>query len=213
MKFEWWMFVIGTVVSWGIYVPLLHQGQVSMGGNKPSDGAIRAFLCVGVAYLITAVVIPVILLALGWAGNERLDFKDADGNLNTHALGFATMGGIAGAAGALCVVFAMKYGGTPMYVPPLVFAGAPIVNAIVSVLWHWKPEYARPELRSGWLMFGAGILLAALGAGLVLYSKGTLDVDAKKLDQEARAKGAAAIAQAQAPETGARAGEPGAHRP
>ena len=53
MKFEWWMFVIGAVLSWGVYVPVLHEGQASMGGGKPSDGAIRAFLCVGIAYFIS----------------------------------------------------------------------------------------------------------------------------------------------------------------
>ena len=31
----------------------------------------------------------------------------------------------------------------------------------------------------GWLLFGAGILLAAIGAGLVLYSKGSLDAAAR----------------------------------
>src|SRR5262252_5787690 len=84
MKFEWWMFVIGAVLSWGIYVPVLHEGQASMGGGKPSEGAIRAFLCVGVAYFITAVVIPLIALQFGMAGNETLDFKDEDGSLKSR---------------------------------------------------------------------------------------------------------------------------------
>ena len=39
---------------------------------------------------------------------------------------------IAGATGALCVILALKTGGTPLYVAPLVFAGAPIVNAFVA---------------------------------------------------------------------------------
>ena len=56
MRFEWWMFVVGAVVSWGVYVPILHEGQARMGGGSPSAGAIRAFLCVGVAYFVTAVV-------------------------------------------------------------------------------------------------------------------------------------------------------------
>jgi uncharacterized membrane protein len=199
MKFEWWMFVIGAVLSWGVYVPVLHEGQASMGGGNPKDGAIRAFLCVGVAYFLTAVVIPLIVLLAGWGAPETLDFKDASGELKSRALTFATLGGIAGAAGALCIIFSIKFGGTPLYVAPLVFAGAPIVNAIVSVAWHWKPEYSRPELLRGWLLFGAGILLAAIGAGLVLYSKGSLDVDAKKLDQESKAKAAAVVAQAPPP--------------
>ena len=188
MKMEWWMFVIGAVVSWGVYVPVLHEGQATMGNGKPGDGAVRAFLCVGLAYFLTAVVIPLIALSLGWAGNETLDFNDKDGNLNSRALTFSTLGGIAGAAGALCIIFSIKSGGIPLYVAPLVFAGAPIVNAIVSILWHPPQEGFRSETMPGWMMFGAGILLAAVGAGLVLYSKGSIEQTAKKLHAETKAK-------------------------
>lgn len=197
MKFEWWMFVIGAVVSWGIYVPVLHQGQTLMsevdtntGRMIPGTGAVRAFLCVGIAYFITAVVVPVIVLALGWAGTEPFKFTTHSGDFKSGAVAFSTLGGIAGAAGALCIIFSLKFGGSPMFVPPLVFAGAPIVSAIVSVIWHWKPEYTRPELARGWGMFAAGILLAALGAGLVLYSKGALEGGARDLlkKEEARVK-------------------------
>ena len=41
MKFEWWMFVVGAVLSWGIYVPVLHEGQAAMGDGKPSAGAMK----------------------------------------------------------------------------------------------------------------------------------------------------------------------------
>jgi uncharacterized membrane protein len=156
-------------------------------GAGPSAGAIRAFLCVGIAYFITAVVIPLIALQMGWAGNERLDFSAKDGSFNTRAVTFSTLGGIAGAAGALCIIFAIKNGGKPLYVAPLVFAGAPIVNAIVSILWHPPEEGARSEYLPGWIMFAAGILLAAVGAGLVLYSKGYIDQRAREVKQ-AKAK-------------------------
>jgi uncharacterized membrane protein len=209
MKFEWWMFVIGAVLSWGVYVPVLHEGQREMGGGNPSAGAIRAFLCVGLAYFFTAVVIPLIALYFNWVPGETIDFKDANGDLKSRALTFATLGGIAGAAGALCIIFSIKFGGAPLYVAPLVFAGAPIVNAIVSVIWKWKPGYADPELRGGWLIFGAGILLAAVGAGLVLYSKGAIDNAEKKLNAEAAKAKAAAVTQAPpSAETGIKAGEP-----
>jgi len=187
MKREWWMFVIGAVVSWGVYVPVLHEGQATMGDGKPGDGAVRAFLCVGVAYFITAVVIPLIALWFGLAGNETLDFTDTNGSLKSRALTFATLGGVAGAAGALCIIFSIKAGGMPLYVAPLVFAGAPIVNAIVSILWHPPKEGFHAETMPGWMMFGAGILLAAIGAGLVLYSKGSIEQTAKKLAQQQKA--------------------------
>src|SRR5947208_10358553 len=91
MSFEMWMaFVLGAVLSWGVYVPVLHEGQAAMGSGSPSAGAVRAFLCVGIAYFVTAVVIPLIALQFGMAGGEPLDFKNSKGELNTYALTFST---------------------------------------------------------------------------------------------------------------------------
>lgn len=166
MKLELWLaFVVGAILSWGVYVPVIHQGQTLIGG-KPSDGAARAFLCVGLAYFITAVVLPLILFGLDLAG-EPLSFSK-EGVFNGQGVTFATLGGAAGAAGALCIILAIKSGGSPLFIAPLVFAGAPIVNAIVSLFWH-PPKFLPGP------MFYAGIVLAAVGAGLVLYSKGDLD--------------------------------------
>ena len=169
MKMSWWWlaFVVGAVLSWGVYVPVLHEGQQALGG------AYRAFLCVGLAYFLTAVVIPLALLA---AGSEPFQF-------NSRGAIFATAGGIAGAAGALCIIFSIKYGGSPLFIAPLVFAGAPIINAIVSLFWH-PPRFLPGPL------FYLGIVLAAVGAGLVLYSKGDLD----RRSREARAAAPAPVA-------------------
>jgi uncharacterized membrane protein len=170
MKFEiWHAFVLGAVLSWGIYVPVLHEGQKQLGEGKPSAGSVRAFLCVGLAYFLTAVVIPIALLAMNMAGGESFNFQKGDG-FNSGGFLFATFGGIAGAAGALCIILSIKNGGKPLFIAPLVFAGAPIVNAIISLLWH-PPAEGAPD----WKFF-AGIVLAAVGAFMVLYSKGQLDM-------------------------------------
>ena len=174
MKLELWQaFVLGTVLAWGVYVPVLHEGQSELGEGKPSAGSVRAFLCVGLAYVLTAVVIPLGLIALDLAGGEKLSFARGDG-FNWSGISFATLGGVAGAVGALGIILAIKSGGKPLYIVPLVFAGAPIVSSIVSLLWH-PPEEGAPD----WKFF-AGIILAALGAGLVLYSKGELDMRKQK---------------------------------
>ncbi len=150
MKVELWMvFVAGAVLSWGAYVPVLHEGQTLL-----NRGSLRAFLCVGIAYFLTAVLVPLGLLA---AKVEPMEF-------NTRGILFAIAAGVLGASGALCIIFALKYGGTPVFVPPLVFAGAPIVSAFVSMAWH-RPKSA-PEI---W--FYLGLLLAAIGAALVLRFK------------------------------------------
>jgi len=147
---------------------------------------------VGLAYFITAVVIPVILLLANMAGGEKLDFS-RNGVFDTPAFSFALFGGIAGAAGALGIILAIKNGGNPLYIAPLVFAGAPIVNAVISLRWHPPEGASDPKMLPGWIMFGAGILLAAIGAGLVLYSKGYID----QKSREAKMKRATpAVAQA-----------------
>ncbi len=145
----WLIFVIGAIISWGSYVPLMHQGQTLLKG-----GALRAFLCVGVAYFLTAVLIPLGLLG---AKVEPWEF-------NRDGTRLAFIAGIAGAAGALCIIMALKSGGTPLFVAPLVFAGAPIVNVLISMTWH-RPKTS-PEI---WFYFG--LVLAAIGAGLVLRFK------------------------------------------
>ncbi|MEM6455248.1 MAG: hypothetical protein AAF772_09170 [Acidobacteriota bacterium] len=145
----WLVFVAGAVLCWGAYVPFIHEGQVQL-----NRGALRAFLCVGIAYFLTAVMVPLGLLG---AKMEPWEF-------NRTGVTYAIIAGVLGAGGALCVILALKSGGTPLYVAPLVFAGAPIVNVLVSMIWH-KPTKA-PE---PW--FYVGILLAAAGASLVLRFK------------------------------------------
>ncbi len=147
----WIVFVLLTVFSWGAYVPVLHEGQVLL-----KQGSIRAFLCVGIAYFITAVLVPLGLLA---AKMEPWDF-------NARGVSFAIGGGVLGAVGALGIILALKFGGTPAFVPSLVFAGAPIISTFVTMAWH-RPK-SPPEV---W--FYLGIVLAAVGVGLILRFKPT----------------------------------------
>jgi len=83
-----------------------------------------------------------------------------------HGMTMGTIAGILGAIGALGIVFAMKGGGKPLIVAPLVFAGAPIVNTLVSMLFH-KPT------KSPHMLFYIGIVLAATGAAVALKYKPT----------------------------------------
>jgi uncharacterized membrane protein len=145
------LFVLGAFLAWGCYVPFMHAGQIALKG-----GALRAFLCVGVAYFLTAVLVPLVLLGV----------KMEPWQFTSRGVAFSFIGGALGAAGALCVILALKTGGTPLVVAPLVFAGAPVVNALVSTAWH-RPK-SSPEV---W--FYVGLVLAALGAFLVLRFRPT----------------------------------------
>jgi uncharacterized membrane protein len=170
-EFPWWiMFVVGAFLSWGCYVPTLHEGQKLLGGGKPGDGAMRAFLCVGVAYFVTAVLITGVLLFLGYESRQ----------FDPKGLGFAFTGGVLGAAGALCIIFSIRNGGSPTYVAPLVFAGAPIVNAMVTLWWHPPAVAPRP-------IYYFGIVLAAVGAALVLFEKGQVEELTRQMKAQQRA--------------------------
>jgi hypothetical protein len=142
----WVIFVAGAVLSWGAYGALLHQGQTQLGNP------LKALLCVGVAYFLIGVIVPVIGLS-------------AQGGLsgfNTTGLVTATIAGALGAAGAACIIWSFRFGGLPVYVMPLVFGGAPIVNVLVSMAIHPPKAAINP-------MLYLGFALASIGAGLVLY--------------------------------------------
>jgi uncharacterized membrane protein len=81
-------------------------------------------------------------------------------------MGFTIAAGMLGALGALGIVFALVNGGRPNVVPPLVFAGAPVVSVFVAMLYN-------PPQNSPSPIFFIGIVMAAAGAGLVLAYKPT----------------------------------------
>jgi hypothetical protein len=142
----WLIFVAGAVLSWGAYGVVLARGQALLGNPM------KALLCVGVAYFLIGVIVPVATLS-------------ASGGLsgfNTSGLTAATIAGALGAAGAACIIWAFRAGGLPIYVMPLVFGGAPIVNVLVSMAMNPPKDAVNP-------MLYAGFLLASAGAGMVLY--------------------------------------------
>ena len=61
----WLGFALMTVVSWGCYGVFLHTGQ--MGMADPVNGRYKAFLFVGIAYFVTAVLAPLLILKLNGA--------------------------------------------------------------------------------------------------------------------------------------------------
>ena len=145
---NWLLFVLGAVLSWGMYGPILHKGQVALGNP------LRALLCVGVAYFLIGVLVPVVMLTA----------QGQLGGFNLKGSIMATIGGALGALGAVCIILAFRAGGLPNYVMPLVFGGAPLVNVLVSMALH--PPRTAPSP-----MLYLGFLLAATGAYMVLYFK------------------------------------------
>src|SRR5947208_17117212 len=94
-KYEWLLYVVLAGLAWGTYVPIIFYGGSELGGK--ANARLLAILCVGAAYFVIGVLLP---LALFLSKQEEWP------TLKTTGLVFACLAGVAGAVGAICVVFA-----------------------------------------------------------------------------------------------------------
>ncbi len=143
--------VILTIFCWGSYGPILHKGQAALGNDR-----LKPLICVGAAYFVIAIVVPLLVLA----GQGRLS-----GDWSITGVLWSMTAGSAGALGALGIIWALTSGGKPSWVMPLVFGGAPIINVFVSMKFagiRWQdagPKFA---------FFLAGVVMVGIGAAMVL---------------------------------------------
>lgn len=116
-------FIAVTVVCWGVYGPLLNWGQIGFEGSR-----LRAFLMVGVAYLLVAVIAPLVILQF------TDDSRVKEGSRYRPAgITWSLIAGTAGAIGALGIILAYNNGGTPVTVMPIVFGFAPVVATLFTI--------------------------------------------------------------------------------
>jgi hypothetical protein len=139
-----------AVVCWGAYGPFLHIGQAKMGGSR-----LRPFCCVGIAYFFIAVMVPVVLL-------ESMSMHSSSGYA-INGMIWSVLAGACGAMGALGIILAFTYGGKPIFVMPLVFGFAPVINTLTSIVEKGKFESLNA-------MFAGSLLLGILGAVTVLLT-------------------------------------------
>ncbi len=154
------LYALGTVLCWGLYSVLLHKGSMLMNPAGPPDvgSRMKAFLMVGVAYFVVGIVGPMLVMK---AKGTPMTFPSG-------GLTWSLLAGLAGAVGAYFLLMALSSGRGPveskglvLLVPAIVFAGAPIVNAIVSV----TKDQVWGETRWPFYM---GMLLAAAGVAMVM---------------------------------------------
>lgn len=175
MNYQFIYWALLTVVCWGTYGVCMHIGSSNMG--DPVYGRIMAFLWVGIAYFLTAVVAPLVIL----------HFKGGNVAFWTYPLQgwkWSLIAGTLGAVGALGVLLAFGRMPSPAYVPvimSIIFAGAPIVNAIVSTTKEQNWAYVKPP-------FLLGICFAALGGVLVTKYAPKKPPDPSPIQEEAAAK-------------------------
>jgi hypothetical protein len=178
-KYLWLLYVALAGLAWGTYVPIIFYGGNELSAKPGPSGRFMAILCVGIAYFVIGVILPLVMFATNWAG-----VKWGDVNLKASGVTFASLAGVAGAVGAICVIFATtaamsaaREANLPketykVYIAPLIFSLAPIINVLVSMIWHPKPDQPfHFELEvPGWKLW-VGIVLVGIGAALVLFSK------------------------------------------
>jgi hypothetical protein len=153
--------ILATAICWGIYGPLLQWGHMEMG-----SGRLRPFICVGVAYLVIAIVGPVLVMML--TGMEQAGGIASGWTMK--GVWWSFIAGTAGALGALGMILAFNFGGKPHYVPPLIFGLAPVVNTFFALAMNpvLRSQLSANPFQSS--CFGAGLLMVAVGAVVVLVS-------------------------------------------
>jgi len=166
-----------TILAWGMYGPVLHWGQHGM-STVGGVAFLRPFVCVGLSYFAIGVAVPAVLLKMrGEAGDWT--FKGTV---------FSLAGGALGALGALGIILAFYFGGNPLYVMPLVFGGAPVVNSFLTIYMANRMKEIGP-------IFLAGLIIVLLGAVTVLVARPTVPLDpaqratVQTTDNEAAAAG------------------------
>ncbi len=165
MKLHWSIFALMTVLAWGMYGTLLNWGAMGFHHDR-----IKAFLFVGIAYFLVAVLAPLVIIAINGSGFNFSEFP--------KGITWSLIAGVAGAIGALTVLFALSNnippGATPKQaasaasqVMSLVFAGAPVVAAIFGIIMN-PPKDGLGAL--DW-RFLVGMVLAASGGAMVTLFK------------------------------------------
>ena len=133
----WVLFVAGAVLSWGAYGALLYLGQTQLGNP------LKALLCVGVAYFLIGVLLPV-----GVLGSQgELSGFGMTGLIN------ATIAGALGAIGAACIIWAFKTGGLITGILGIVIMPWKLLADPSGYIFNWLVGY------SGGLGSIAGVLI------------------------------------------------------
>src|SRR5690348_15544628 len=101
---EWLAFAMMTVVTWGLYGAFLAKGAAGFNHDR-----MKAFVMVGVAYFLVAIVAPCILIAIRGTGFNFTDFPEG--------IKLSLFAGVLGAVGAFTALMALS--ANPTQPPPL----------------------------------------------------------------------------------------------
>jgi hypothetical protein len=151
------LFALCTALFWGTYGPLLQKGHQFMA----TDGRLRPFICVGVAYLLVAIIGPIVVMyTTGIDRGEGLFH-----HWTISGILWSTIAGAVGALGAFTLIMALGAGGprSVAYVMPIVFGFAPMISTLTSMYFQKTFNQMSP-------FFAAGLILIVAGAITVLFT-------------------------------------------
>ncbi len=152
-SFKFLVFVLLTIAAWGLYGPVLHTGQVALGNGPKELARWSPLVCVGLSYFLIAVIYPLVMIR-----------REGKGNWSPFGMFWSFFAGVVGAVGALGIIFAFMFGGKPIYVMPLVFGFAPVINTLVTAMM------AR-TMRQASMTFYLGVSIVAIGGAGVMFFK------------------------------------------
>ena len=149
------LWAVSVAVFWGLYGHALQNGRSA--AKPPEWSSFKPYLWVGIAYLAIAVVGGAIAMKLQ---GDNFDFSGK----YRPAMTWGFLAGAVGAIGALALTFALvKSKGNAALVMPIVFGGAVVVNALVSLIrLRGNPDlHTSPLLWVGMALVATGIVLTA----------------------------------------------------
>ena len=127
-------------------VPYCIEGRWQWGRAAFAPSSASALL----TFLI-AVVVPIIMLS----------FVGEKGEWTFKGVMWSLAGGAVGAIGALGIILAFNFGGKPVYVMPLVFGFAPVMNALLTIGMNKAYKDLSAATLGGLI---AGLIMVSIGA-------------------------------------------------
>lgn len=139
------LFALLTAAFWGLYGPALGKARGELASPfKPYAGIVLAYALSGIVFCL----IPMYLRGESWVFTGK-------------GLGWGTVAGALGAAGAFCLTLAMVSGGgrMPHVVMSLVFPGAVTVSALAGLWQTWGKAEVKPTLWLGITVVLVGVII------------------------------------------------------
>jgi len=139
------LWILLTMVSWGVYGPILGKAGVEFGGS-----ASLSLVMIGLGYVVVGIVGGMLLLITGAVPDK--------GDWNRQGFGKGFFAGLLGVGGNLALILALRLYHRPEVVMPLLFGGVQLGNTVFTCLE--LKAWPRRGFLAGVLFLMVGVVLA-----------------------------------------------------